>query len=124
MGHNQLNILVLKSRSINLLSIILVILFLVVASLDGLALTVVVGVVVTRVVVAGVVVGLLSSELLSSGCLGLGVEILDLGLAEDTLSKVSWIYWRQLSYGLHIGVAGWGLVNLRLVDDEEDLKRA
>ncbi len=29
---------------------------------------------------------------------------------------------RLLDYSLHIGVAGWGLVNLGLVDDEEDLE--
>jgi hypothetical protein len=35
------------------------------------------------VVVPGVVVGGLGSELLGCGCLGLGVEVFDFGLAED-----------------------------------------
>jgi hypothetical protein len=47
------------------------------------------GVIVARVVVSGVVMLLLSSELLGSGSLSLGVEILDLGLTEDTLQKQS-----------------------------------
>jgi hypothetical protein len=49
---------------------------------------VVVGVVVTGVVVASVVVGVSSCELLSGRCLCLGVEILNLGLAEDARGKL------------------------------------
>lgn len=41
-----------------------------------------------RVVVSGVVVSLLSGDLLRSRRLGLGVEILNLGLAEDAVSNV------------------------------------
>jgi hypothetical protein len=88
LGHDQLDILVLKTRSIDLLSIILVIVLLVITLVDSLALSVVVRVVVARVVVSGVVVLLLGGELLSSGSLGLGVEILNLGLTEDTSREV------------------------------------
>jgi hypothetical protein len=41
LGHDQLNILVLETSSINLLSIILVLVLLVIASINGLALAVV-----------------------------------------------------------------------------------
>jgi hypothetical protein len=83
--HDEFDILVLDTLSINWLSIILVIVLLVVAGLDGLALAVrvAVGVVVAGVVVSSVVVRLLSCEGLSGGCLSLGVEILDLGFTED-----------------------------------------
>jgi archaellum biogenesis protein FlaJ (TadC family) len=42
LGHNQLNVLVFETSSINLLSIILVIILLVVARINSLALSVVV----------------------------------------------------------------------------------
>lgn len=84
MGHDQLDILVLQTSSINLLSLILVFILLV-TGVDGLALAVVVGVVVASVVMSSVVVGLLGSQLLSGRGLGLGVEILDLGLTEDAV---------------------------------------
>ena len=88
MGHDQLDILVLKTGSINFLSVILIVVLLVIASINSLTLAVVV----TRVIVAGVVmsrvvVGLSLSQLLSSGGLGLGVEILDLSLTEDALQR-------------------------------------
>jgi hypothetical protein len=62
LSHDQLDILVLKTSSIDFFSIVLVIVLLVITSIDGLALAVVV----TRVIVAGgvmsrVVVGLSSS---------------------------------------------------------------
>jgi hypothetical protein len=86
LGHDQLNILVLKTSSIDLLSIILVIVLLVITSIDGLALAVVVTwVIMAGVVMSRVVVAFGSSQLLSSGSLGLGVEILDLGLSEDAV---------------------------------------
>jgi hypothetical protein len=84
LGHDQLDILVLQTSSINLLSLILVFILLV-TGVDGLALAVVVGVVVASVVMSSVVVGLLGSQLLSGRGLGLGVEILDLGLTEDAV---------------------------------------
>lgn len=42
-----------------------------------------------RVVVSGVVVSLLSGDLLSGRSLGLGVEILNLGLTEDATKNIS-----------------------------------
>lgn len=84
MGHDQLDILVLKTRCIDFLSVILVFVLLVITGLDGLALAVVVGMVVARVVVSGVVVGLCSSKLLSGRSLGLRVQVLDLGLTKNT----------------------------------------
>jgi hypothetical protein len=90
LGHNQLDIFVLQARSINLLSVILIIILLVITLINSFAFpVVVVGMIVTRVVVSGVVVLLLSGELLGSGSLRLGVEILDLGLTKDTVQKMS-----------------------------------
>jgi hypothetical protein len=82
--HDELNVLGLKTRVIDLLLVFLVFLLLfvvVLLVLDGLALALVVMV----VVVAGVVVrsGLSLGELLGSGSLGLGVQVLDLGLTEN-----------------------------------------
>jgi hypothetical protein len=79
--HNKLNVLGLESRVIDLLAVILLLLIFLLL-LDGLALvvTVVVVMVVTSVVV-GLSLGL--GELLSGGSLSLGVQVLDLGLAED-----------------------------------------
>jgi hypothetical protein len=75
--HDELNILALKTLLVNLLSIIIVILVLLgVAAVDGLALA---------VVVAGVGVCLSLDDLLGGGGLSLGVEVLDLGLAEDAV---------------------------------------
>lgn len=80
--HDELNVLGLKTRVIDLLVVILFLLVLLLA-LNSLALALVVMVVV--VIVAGVVVGSLLSlgELLGSGSLGLGVQVLNLGLTED-----------------------------------------
>jgi hypothetical protein len=90
LSHDQLDILILKTSSIDFFSIVLVIVLLVITSIDSLALAVVV----TRVIVAGVVmsrviVGLSSSQLLSSGSLSLRVEILNLGLTEDTSRRLA-----------------------------------
>lgn len=87
LGHDKLNILVLKSLGVNLL-IIFLLLLLLVSGLNGLALAVVVSVVVAGVVMASVVVGVSSCELLGGGCLCLGVEVLNLGLAEDAKGKL------------------------------------
>jgi hypothetical protein len=46
LGHDQLDILVLKTRGINFLSIILVIILLVITGVNGLALAIVMGVIV------------------------------------------------------------------------------
>ncbi len=87
MGHNQLNVLILKTGGINLFPIIFFILvLLIITSVNGLAL--VVGVVVTGVIVASVIVSLLRSQLLSGGCLSLGVQILDLSLTEDAMGLI------------------------------------
>ena len=101
LGHDEFNILVLETFSINLLSIVLLIILLIIAGLDLLALAVGVavgGVVVARVVMSGVIVLLLGSELLSSGSLSLGVEILNLGLTKDTEGFVR-NYLGSLTYG-------------------------
>jgi hypothetical protein len=87
LGHDQLNILVLEARSINLLSVILVLILLIITGINSLALSVsvivVVVVIVARMIMSGVVVSLSSSELLGSRSLSLGVKILNLGLTED-----------------------------------------
>lgn len=88
LGHDKLNIFVLKSLGVNLL-IIFLLLLLLVGGLNSLALAVVVtSVVVSGVVVASVVVGISSCELLGGRCLCLGVEVLNLGLAEDAKGKL------------------------------------
>lgn len=75
--HDELDVLALKSLFVNLLSIIIVILVLLgVAAINGLTLA---------VVVAGVGVCLGLDNLLGGGGLSLGVEVLDLGLAEDAV---------------------------------------
>lgn len=79
MCHDELDVLGLKAGLINLLTIILLILLLIL--LGGLALA---EDLLLIVVVAGVVTsGLGGSELLSSRGLGLGVQVLNLGLTED-----------------------------------------
>lgn len=78
MCHDELDILGLETRLIDLLTIIFLLLLLLL-SLGGLALAEDLLVVVTSVVASG----LGGSELLSGGSLGLGVQVLDLGLTED-----------------------------------------
>lgn len=76
------------------------------------------------VVVAGVVVALLLglSELLGGRSLGLGVQVLDLGLTEDaSAGSVHVAGCLDSCQCSHVGVAGGGLVDIGLVDDEEDL---
>ena len=72
---------------------------------------------------SGVVVGLGSSKLLGGGSLSLGVEILDLSLTKDTAKPLVDYPAQNESLFLHVGVAGWGLVDLWLVDDEKDLSQ-
>ena len=79
LGHDKLDVLILKTGGIDLLLILLLDL-LVLSTLSSLA--VIVGVIVTGVVVASVVV-LGSSELLGRRSLSLGVKVLNLGLTED-----------------------------------------
>lgn len=123
LGHHQLDVFVLETGSINLLSVILIVVFLVIALVDSLALSAVMGVVVARVVVSGVIVLVLSGKLLGCGSLSLRVEILDLGLSEDTVAVDvnARISRRVKRGGLHVCVAGRGLVDFWAVDDEEDL---
>jgi hypothetical protein len=116
--HDKLNVLGLETRVIDLLAIVLLLVLLLL--LDGLALvvTVVVVVVVTSVVV-GLSLGL--GELLSGGSLGLGVQVLDLGLTKDAGAGSVWAARHWIRGSLHVRVAGGRLVDIGLVDDEEDL---
>lgn len=84
MGHDKLNVLVLDALGVHVIVIVLVLvivlLLLVISLLSGFA-----GL---AVVVAGVVgLGVGLGELGSGGLLGGGVEILDLGLTEDTAGR-------------------------------------
>ena len=82
LGHDELDVLGLKTGVIDLLTVILLLL-LGLGTLDGLALGALGAL--GGVVVTGVVVGRLVGELLSSLGLGLGVEVLNLGLTEDAV---------------------------------------
>ncbi len=84
---DQLNVLVLNARGIDL--VVIVILLLLLSLVIGAVVVVVVVVVIMVVVVAvaGVVV-VVARQLLGSGRLGTGVEVLNLGLAEDAVSLV------------------------------------
>jgi len=95
--HNELDILALEALLIDLLVIVVFLLLLGIAGVNSLALA---------VVVARVGVCLRLNHLLDSGGLCLGVEVLNLGLTEDDP-----------------GVAGWGLVDVWAVDDEENALR-
>lgn len=118
LGHDELDVLGLKTGVIDLLTVILLLL-LGLGTLDGLGLGALGGVVVT-----GVVVGRLVGELLSSLGLGLGVEVLNLGLTEDAVHLVSIIHqpghWSRSS-NVHPGVAVGALVDVGLRDDEKDV---
>ena len=74
-----------------------------------------------RVVMSRVIVLILSSELLGSGSLSLGVEILNLGLAEDTVEERQYVINVAVELCLHVGIAVWGFVDFWVVDDEKDL---
>jgi hypothetical protein len=125
LGHDQLDIFVFKTRRIDLLSIILIIVLLVITLIDSLTLSVIMGMIMARVVVSGVVVLLLSGELLGSGSLSLGIEILNFGLTENTIKDAINTCALRGVYGvsLHVGIAGGGLVDFRVVDDEKNLER-
>lgn len=87
LGHDQLNVLVLETGSVDFLVVlflfvrrIVIIIIVLLLSLRGLG-----GLAGLAVVVAGVVVVSASSgELLSGSLLGSGVDVLDLGLTKDT----------------------------------------
>lgn len=119
LGHDELDVLGLKAGVVDLLAIVLLLLLLL-GTLDGLALVTLGG-----VVVAGVVVGGLAGELLGSLGLGLGVEVLNLGLTEDAVLQVSYEFlpshWVHESLNIHPGVAVGALVDVGLGDDEEDV---
>jgi hypothetical protein len=87
LGHDKLDVLILKSRGIDLLLILLlvllVIIILVLLLLVGLNSLAGLAVVVTRVVLS-----VLGSELSSSRLLSSGVNVLNLGLTEDAKPKV------------------------------------
>ena len=99
--HNKLNVLALKPGIVNLLAVLLLNL-LGLGALNGLALLGGSGGEVSLDAVGAL--GL--AELVGSVGLGLGVQVLDLGLAEDDP-----------------GVAGGRLVDLGVVDDKEDLSK-
>jgi hypothetical protein len=72
---------------------------------------------VTSVVVLSGLVG----ELLGGSSLGAGVQVLDLGLAENA-GQGSGPSSTEICFGnLHVGVAVGGLVHFGVVDHEEDL---
>lgn len=77
--HDQFDVLRLKSRVVDLLAVVLLLFLLL---FDSLALAVVVVVVVSGVVVS---TGLGGGKLLGCRSLGLRVQVLDLGLAEDAM---------------------------------------
>ncbi|KAI6775734.1 hypothetical protein HG530_002492 [Fusarium avenaceum] len=123
LSHDELNVLILESGSIDLLIVILLLIILLIvvvlvllllgglSSLAGLA-----------VVVAGVVLSVSGSELGSSSLLSGSVHVLDLGLTENTIRDVSDGSAAGKQCNLHVGVAVGRLVDLRVVDDEEDLE--
>lgn len=72
--------------------------------------------------IVGSFVAGLRGELLSSLSLGLNVEILNLGLTEDTVPALAIV--RAIIYDpsrLHPGVAVGRLVNIRVADNEKDV---
>jgi hypothetical protein len=75
------------------------------------------------VVVTGVVTsGLGGSELLGGGSLGLGVQVLNLGLTEDARGgQFERSGFEGCRVHIHPAVAVGGAVDLGLVDNEEDL---
>lgn len=99
LGHDELDVLALQASSINLLALILL---LVLLTLNSVGSSLLVG--------SGSEISLevrdtlTSLEVLSGGSLGLGVEVLNLGLSEDDP-----------------GVASRGLVDIRIVDNKQDL---
>jgi hypothetical protein len=115
LGHDKLNVLGLETGLVNLLTVILLFLLLLGLNLRGLALV--------RVVVSVLGGTLLLGELLGSGGLGLRVQVLNLGLTEDAVLRVSCCCWSLdvRDRCLHVGVGVGGLVNIGLADDEEDL---
>lgn len=118
LGHDELDVLSLKSSVVNLLTIVLLLLGrLAGALLNGLALVGTLG----RVVVGSLVSGL-RGELLGSGGLSLNVEVLNLGLTEDAVPKLAIV--RSMSHVqsfLHPGVAVRRLVDIWVADDEENV---
>lgn len=80
--HDELDVLGLQTRVVDLLSVIFVVVFLRLARVDGFAFAFM------RVVVAGVGVAgggaFLLRQLLDGRGLGLGVEVFDFGFTEDT----------------------------------------
>ena len=92
LGHDQLDVLALHARLVDLLVIVLVLFFLLsVTGVDGLALAVVMaGVVVACVTAAARLCALGGGELRRGVGLCLGVEVLDLCLAEDAAKTLAY----------------------------------
>lgn len=101
MGHNQFNILGFESAVIDFLIVVVIFFDLLVFDCLALAVVMVMVVVVTRMISIS---GLGSSKLLSSGGLRLGVEIFDLGFAEDAVVLVSLCARSACSCSTHIQV--------------------
>lgn len=118
LGHDELNVLVLKTRGVNFLAIILILILLLglrcLGGLDRLAM-----------VVAGVVSSLLGvglRKLCGSSLLGARVDIFYLGFAKNASKELeTWTVAIYSSDALHVGVAVGRLIDLGVVDDEEDL---
>lgn len=121
MAHDEVNVLLLQPTIINLTILFILLLLLV---LDSRSLTLHICHGVRRTSRSTSL--LLRRELLSSRSLGLGVEILDLGLSEDTapislrLATTSTVT-SQLNS--HPRVAIRALVHIRIADHEQDVLR-
>ena len=122
--HHQLDVLGLHARLVDLLILVVVLLFFLgVARVDGLALAGVVRVVVARVA-AGAALGVGCGELRGSVGLGLRVQVLDLGLAENAGSHRGQLPKKPVEGQLrclHPRVACGRLVDIRVIDDEKNL---
>jgi hypothetical protein len=113
--HDQLDVLSFQPGLILLLSIILLLFLLGIAGIYSLAL---VSVVVARMFSSS---SLCVGDLLSGGSLSSGVEIFNLGLAEDATARSAFLSDRSKSNNLHPGIAGRRLVDIGIVDDEQNL---
>ena len=87
MAHDELDVLVLQTFSIDIFVIIVVIL-LGISSIDNFALAVIMEMVMAGVVMAGVIMVPSRGQLLGSGSLSLRIEILDFSFTEDAVDLI------------------------------------